>query len=59
LDLEANHQVIEQETKDNFENGQEYVGIAKAPYRNLMLDKQILRTKGKLVRHNCFYHESW
>ncbi len=27
LDLEANHQVTKKETKDNLENGQDYVGI--------------------------------
>jgi hypothetical protein len=30
--LEANHQVIEQKTQDNLENGEEYVGITKTPY---------------------------
>jgi len=39
LDLEANWQVIESQTKDNLENGKEYVGLTKTPHRNLMLDK--------------------
>jgi hypothetical protein len=32
LDLEANRQVIERQTKDNFENGEEYVGLTETPY---------------------------
>jgi hypothetical protein len=39
LDLEANRQVIENQTKENLENGKEYAGLTKTPYRNLMLDK--------------------
>jgi len=39
LDLEANRQVIESQTKDNLENGEEYARLTKTPYRNLMLDK--------------------
>jgi hypothetical protein len=39
LDLEANWQVSERQTKDNFENGKEYVRLIKTPYQNLMLDK--------------------
>jgi hypothetical protein len=39
LDLEANRQVIERQTKDNLENGEEYVGLTKTPYHNLMLDR--------------------
>jgi hypothetical protein len=31
LDLDANHQVTEQKIEDNFENGKDYVGIAKTP----------------------------
>jgi hypothetical protein len=38
LDLEANQQVIESQTKDNFENGKEYAQLIKTPYQNLMLD---------------------
>ncbi len=38
LDLEANQQIIERQTKNNLENGEEYARLIKAPYRNLMLD---------------------
>jgi hypothetical protein len=31
LDLEANWQVIERQTKDNHENGKEYAGLIKTP----------------------------
>jgi hypothetical protein len=31
LELEANRQVIENQTKDNFENGKEYVGLIVTP----------------------------
>jgi hypothetical protein len=36
--LEVNWQVIENQIKDNFENGKEYVGLTKTPCQNLMLD---------------------
>jgi hypothetical protein len=39
LDLEANHQVIERQIKDNLDNGEEYAGLTKTPYWNLMLDR--------------------
>jgi hypothetical protein len=52
--LEANQQVFEKQTKDNLENGEEYAGLTETPYRNLMLDKQILRTKEKLMGHRLF-----
>jgi len=39
LDLKANHQIIERKTEDNIENGEEYAGITKISYHNLMLDK--------------------
>jgi hypothetical protein len=42
--LEANHLVTERQTKDNLENGEEYAGIIETPYRNLMLDRRILKT---------------
>jgi hypothetical protein len=51
LDLEANCQGLEKETKENLENGEEYVGITETQYRNLMLDKQVLRTEKRLVGH--------
>jgi hypothetical protein len=38
LGLEANQQVIERQIEDNIENGEEYVGLTKTPYQNLMLD---------------------
>jgi hypothetical protein len=31
LDLEANRQVIEKQTKNNFENGKEYTGLIETP----------------------------
>jgi hypothetical protein len=54
LDLEANCQGIKRETKDNLENGEEYVGITESPYWNMMLDKKILKIKDKLIRHKSF-----
>jgi len=36
---EANQQIIEKQTNNNFEYGKEYVGLVKTPYLNLMLDK--------------------
>jgi len=44
LDLEANWQVIEKQTKDNLENGKEYVGLVEIPYWNLVLDKWVMKT---------------
>jgi hypothetical protein len=41
--LEANRQVIERQTKDNLENGKKYARFIKTPYRNLMLDRGVLR----------------
>jgi hypothetical protein len=37
--LEANRQVIERQIKDNFEDGEEYVGLIETQSQNLMLDK--------------------
>jgi len=54
LDLEANQQVIENQTKDNFENGKEYVGLIETPYQNLMLDKRVLRTEERPIGHISF-----
>jgi hypothetical protein len=54
LDLEANCQVIERQIKDNLENGEEYARITKTPYQNLMLNKQVLRTKERHVGHWSF-----
>jgi hypothetical protein len=39
LDFEANQQVIKNQTKDNFENGKEYVGLKETPFQNSMLDR--------------------
>jgi hypothetical protein len=52
--LEANWQFIESQTKENFENGEEYVRLTKTPYQNLMLNKQVLKTKERLARHRSF-----
>jgi hypothetical protein len=54
VDLEANRQVIENQTKDNFENGEEYVGLTETPYQSLMLDKQALKTKERPTGHKSF-----
>jgi hypothetical protein len=32
VNLEANQQVIENQTKDNFQNGKEYAGLTETPY---------------------------
>jgi hypothetical protein len=37
--LEANRQVIENQTKDNLENGKEYARLTKTTYWIIMLDK--------------------
>jgi hypothetical protein len=39
LDLDESWQVIEKQTEDNFENGEDYTRLTKTPYQNLMLDK--------------------
>ncbi len=54
LDLEANQQVIERQTKDNLETGEKYEKLTKTPYRNLMLDRRILRTKERFAGHRSF-----
>jgi hypothetical protein len=41
----VNRQSPKRRTKNNLENGEEYAGITKIPYQNLILDKQVLRTK--------------
>ncbi len=46
-------------------NGEEYVGLIKTPYQDLMLDKWILRTKERFMGHKLFlpqemvWHEMW
>jgi len=63
--LEANQQVIERQTKDNLENGEEYAGLTKTPYQNLMLDKRVIITEERHVGHKSFLpqkvvrHEIW
>ncbi len=63
--MEENQQIIERQKKDNLENGEEYVGLTKPPYQNLMLDKWILKTKERLIGHKSFlpqdvvWHEVW
>ncbi len=52
--MEVNHQGPKKEIKDNLENGKEYVGIIKSPYQNLMLDRKVLKTKEKFIRHRLF-----
>jgi hypothetical protein len=54
LDLEGNRQVIENQIKYNFENGKEYARLTKTPYQNPMLNRQVLRTKERLVGHMSF-----
>jgi hypothetical protein len=54
LDLEANCQGPEGETKYNHENGREYARITKTPYWNLTLDRQVLRTKERPVGQMSF-----
>jgi hypothetical protein len=54
LDLEVNCQVTKQKTKNNLENGEEYVGITKTLYWNMMLDRQVLRIEERHVVHMLF-----
>jgi hypothetical protein len=52
--LEANWQVIKRQKEDNSENGKEYVWLTKTPSQNLMLDRQVLIIKERLVGHKSF-----
>jgi hypothetical protein len=52
--LEANRQVIENRVKDNLENGEEYSRLIGTPHQNLMLDRQMLRTKERIMGHMSF-----
>jgi hypothetical protein len=45
---------LKKETEDNLENGKEYAGIIKTLYQNLMLDKQVLKTEERSIRHRSF-----
>ncbi len=53
--MEANRQVTERQTKDNLENGEEYVGLTKIPYQNLMLDTWILRIWRKICKAHVVF----
>jgi hypothetical protein len=59
LDLEANRQGPKGKTKHNHENEREYARITQTPYQNMMLDKQVLRTKKNPIRLMPFYHKKW
>ncbi len=37
-----------------FQNGKEYARLIETPYRNLMLDRWILKTKEKIIGHKLF-----
>ncbi len=52
--MEENHQGLERKTKDNLENGEEYVEIIETPYWNLILDRRVLRTKERPPWHMSF-----
>jgi hypothetical protein len=52
--LEANCQVTEKQTENNLENGHEHSRIVETPYRNLMLDKRVLRIEEKPTRQKLF-----
>ncbi len=54
MDLEVNCHVIEKKTKENFDNGEEYIRPTETAYWNLMLDKQIMIIEEKLVGHKSF-----
>jgi hypothetical protein len=53
LDLDANWQVIENQT-DDFENGEEYGRLIETSYRNLMLERQVLKTEERPMGHMSF-----
>jgi len=52
--LEANCQGFERQIKVNHENGREYAEITKTPYWNSMLDKQVMKTIERPIRHRLF-----
>jgi hypothetical protein len=54
LDLEVDHQVIENQTKENFDNGKEYARLTETPYRNMMLDRRVMIIEERLTRHRSF-----
>ncbi len=47
--MEANRQI-----EDNLQNGKEYARIIKTLYQNLMLERQVLRTKERPIEHRLF-----
>ncbi len=66
MDLEANFQVIEKQTKENFDNGKEYVGLTETPYQNLIcLDRRVMIIEERFAGHKSFlsqkvvWHEVW
>ncbi len=54
MDLEANWQLIEKQTKDNLENGEEYAWRTETPNQNLMLDRYVVKIEERLVGHMSF-----
>jgi hypothetical protein len=54
LDLEANCQITERQTKYNLESGEEYVRLIETPYWNLMLDKSVMKIKERIAWHMSF-----
>jgi hypothetical protein len=52
--LEANWQVIKSQIEKKNQNGEVYAGLTKTPYRNIMLDKQVLKIEEKLLGHKSF-----
>ncbi len=51
MDLEANQQVIKNQIEDNFQNGEEYVGLIETPYQNQMLDRRVLKIEERPMGH--------
>ncbi len=41
-------------TKENLENKEEYIGLTETPYRNLMLDRQVMQIEERLAGHRLF-----
>jgi hypothetical protein len=40
--------------QNNLENGQEHLRIIETPYRNLMLDRKVLRIEERPIGHKSF-----
>jgi len=47
----SNHK---RQIKYNVKNGEEYARLTKPPYRNLMLDRRVLKTKERPTWHKWF-----